>query len=300
MKKYFSIKFALFGVLAVLGSGSAPVQAYTIFPSSPNPIPAEDLKIGSNSNPPLLPSTFDSSLTPSVQFPGVPNSNAEETRFLSSLTDPGIENFEAYTGQPLSNTQTLDLTFKTSSGREATGTVIGTTTLGDIRLNTGFERGAYNTTETDGSSNYIFALAEIGQTDRFGIRFDEDVSAFGFSANDVSDFGATVQLVLFNDGIQIGSPIPVTATLGANGSTSSSTIFFGVSADNDAEAFDAVEFDLIGGVGGGGDTFGFDDMIIEFADTTPRPPSTTTPEPSALIGLGLLGTVSFVFRRKNR
>lgn len=286
--KNFSVALSLtIGIGATLTSGS--VRAAVFFAEDLNTTP------GTNSNPPLIPSPY-SSATPG----NTPNTDASESSFLSGLTNFAVETFEEFTpGVRITDTTPLNLTFTTSQG-----SVINAQLFGDANgvtniLGSPFA-GAYNSSRVEGASNSVLIPAFPNNPRKVRIVFDTPINAFGFTGTDIGDQDGTLLVQLFNNGTEIGEGVvPVTGPTDLGQPiqyTSGSSAFVGVTEFT----FNEVVFDLEAGplTPSTGDGFGLDDLIIGIEGDIEPPVG--TPEPSALIALGLLSATGVVSRRKRK
>jgi hypothetical protein len=199
------------------------------------------------------------------------NANTAHNSFFLNLTGVGTENFESY----------------------ATGTVLplaisfgaaGTANLTDPSGTSAIESG------NDGAGRFPVSGTQYlvtGAGSGFTITFTSAISAFGFYGTDVGDFGGSLSLGL--TGSNGNTNLAVPNTVGNNGSTSGSDLYFGFY--DTANTYTSITFNNLGS--GGVDVFGFDDFSI---GTLPQ--VTPTPEPGTyvLVGAGLLALA--VFRKR--
>jgi len=198
------------------------------------------------------------------------NSAAARSNFLSNLSGVGNEDFESFS---VGDSSPLALSFPGSSGSITSNLTGG----GSISNFTDFGRFA-----TSGS-NYWEA-----QTGNFSINFSSGISAFGFNGIDIGDFvPETLKLTLTETG-GATSILDVAHSLGI-GNFDNATLFFGFF--DTTTTYTSISFNNAGG----GDIFGFDDMVIgDREQVKPNP----VPEPASLvlIGLGIAG-LRFQYRK---
>jgi len=199
------------------------------------------------------------------------NSNAAQAAFFANLTGVGTETFEEF-----SQYTYLPITVTFAGAGNATLT----DPTGTSYINSGNDgAGRFPISGT----NYL----ETGAGSGFTITFSSPISAFGFYGTDVGDFGGALSLDMTKSGG--GSVLlPVGNTIGSNGSTSGSVLYFGFY--DLTNTYTSITFDNTGS--GGVDIFGFDNFSIgSLQQVTP------TPEPGTLSLLGL-GLLVFLRRRK--
>jgi len=202
------------------------------------------------------------------------NSNAAKASFFSNLTGVGTQTFESYAPGT-----SLPLTIGFMGAGSATLTDPTNTSL-IVSGNDGAGRFPIS------GSNYL----ETGAGSGFTLTFSSPIAAFGFYGTDVGDFGGALSLGL-TDAMGNTSSLNIGNTLGSNGSTSGSVLYFGFYDTTDT--YKSITFNNVGS--GGVDVFGFDDFSIgSSAQVTPS----TSPEPGTylLMATGLLAVL--IFRKK--
>ena len=243
---------ALVAGMALASAGSANAYA-TLFGEDPN-----------NSNQVPLASTL--------------NSDNAQKAFLAGVTSLGTQNFET-----LSGGAPLTLTFPGAGLGKVTATLSGSSGS-VISVTPG---------QTDGNGRYSIPSAtssrfwevSAGPAGNFTVTFDRKIAAFGFYGVDIGDFGGQLQLQLLSGGDQIGL-LTVPNTIGMDGSTDGSVLYFGVVAKDAGEFFDSARFLTTTGVPDG---FAFDNFTIaDLKQVTPVPEPGSMP---LLIG-GLLALAS--------
>jgi hypothetical protein len=221
---------------------------------------------------------FGEDLNPNgtVALTSFPNASAARADFLSKLVSGvGTENFEGFaanTGPP-----NLALNFPGA----------GTATItGPVSVRQAPDRASDGQHPTSGTK-FIFAASNSD----FLVTFSAPVVAFGFYGVDVGDFGGQLRLTVTRVGGQlIGINVPT--TIGSNGSTNGSVMFYGLI--DEANPFTSVRFDSTVTQT---DNFAFDDMTIASASQV-----NPVPEPTSLTLMALgtvgLGVVSVRARRR--
>jgi hypothetical protein len=205
------------------------------------------------------------------------NAQAAENSFRSNLMGVGTETFESFQA---GTTTPLNLTFPGS-----TGSITATLSGGNGRI-------VSVPTGTNGTGRYPisgdkFWEVSAGGGGNFEVNFSQQVAAFGFYGVDIGDFGGQIQLQLTNG---TTTTVTVPNTIGSNGSTDGSVLFYGLMASNAAETFTKVSFLTTTGQG---DVFAFDNLIVgDFKQMNKTPePVNKTPEPASVLGLLAIGAL---------
>lgn len=209
-------------------------------------------------------------LTTNVPFGTLTNTRAAQADFLSNLDGVSTESFET---QALGSSGPFNLSFQGSAGTiGATASGSGISIQDDV-----FGIGQIYATDGD---QYLFASTDT--SGGLSLTFDTPVAAFGFTATDLSDRGATVVLNLSNGTSTI---VPLGNTVGSGASTDGSALFFGVIALG-GNTFTSVEFQITGG--DSFDSFGFDELTVGDFDQVSLVPLPTGAGLAAL-GLAIVG-----------
>jgi hypothetical protein len=216
----------------------------------------------------------------SVPLSSIPNASGAESGFLANLSGVGTEDFES---QTTGATQPLTLNFPGFGGSTLSATLSGGS--GSVRsVSPGTAYAGRYSIPSATSSN--FWQVSAGGTGNFNIAFGQDIAALGFYGIDIGDYGGQLQLSLSN-----GDVLTVNNTVGSNGSTDGTVLFFGLIAENAGELFTSVDFLTTTGQG---DVFAFDNFTIGEQRQV-----VTAPEPAtiALMGMGLAG-IGFARKKK--
>ncbi|TVQ58761.1 MAG: PEP-CTERM sorting domain-containing protein [Spirulina sp. DLM2.Bin59] len=262
---------SLLGASLLTAALTAPAQAYQLFFGEDiNPNPGEGLLFGD-----------------------IPNSRAAEAAFLAALTNgyatEDFESFEIFTPAELNlafgniATATLSGGGPNSSVRSVDTDLLNDPTTPQAVKDDILREISLGRNASSGTQYWLTnAVAD------FTVSFDQAVGGFGFYSYDLGDYGGTVALQLFLNGIEVSQDwINIPFTQGAAGSTDGSAFYFGLLGNNN-QRFDQVKFRMNGVTG---DQFAFDDMTI--AKAVPEPGTLL-----ALLGLGALGS-TFLKRRSN-
>ena len=191
----------------------------------------------------------------------------------------GTETFETI---PVATTSPIGISFSGTVGSiTATISGPGTTVLGSPRS------GRFATS----GSLYVAGNAGGG----FQIGFSAPISAFGFYATDIGDFGGQLSLIMTPSGGGPNVVLQPAHSLGSGGSTNGRPLFFGFY--DTTTSYSSILF----GNSSTGDVFGFDDMTIGDRDQVTPDPSGVIPLPVPILLLGsgimLLGGLGFARRR---
>jgi hypothetical protein len=178
------------------------------------------------------------------------NATNASNSFFANLTGVGTETFESFaTG----TSAPLPIGFMGA----------GTATINDGTIASG----------NDGAGRYPFSGTQylnVG-SDNFSISFSNPIAALGFYGIDIGDFGGQLTLTL-TDINNVTSTLTVPNTIGNNGSTSGSNLYFGFFDTGDT--YTSVSF---GNNSGGADVFAFDNFSIgSTAQVTPSTPEAST------------------------
>jgi PEP-CTERM motif len=196
------------------------------------------------------------------------NSSGASGQFLANLAITGTETFEGFptgTFVPLTaNFSGLGSAVLSGSGTIASG-------------NDGGGRFPVS------GSKYL--ITDAGQG--FNLRFNSPVSAFGFYATDIGDYGGQIVLTLTNTGGQL-STLTVPNTIGADASTSGSVLYYAFI--DSANAYTNIQFSDTSVP----DIFAFDNITVGSVNAAPEPGA------FALMGLGMTGLFGLRYVKRNR
>lgn len=187
------------------------------------------------------------------------NATAARNNFFANLNGVGTETFES-----LSGGTPIALTFPGAGTATLTGT--GSVTGAPIGGRYAFS-----------GTNYYQA-----QAGNFTVNFSDAIAAFGFYATDIGDYGGQLQLQLTNS-LGVVSLLNVGNTIGSNGSTSGSNLYFGFY--DTANTYTSISFLN----SSGSDGFGFDDLSV--GSVTQVMPAVPEPATWAMMigGFGMVG-----------
>lgn len=233
----------------------------------------------------------DSALTPLTVLT---EASGAETAFKSRLSQGvSTEDFES---KATGATSPLTLSFLNAA------TSVVTTAL--LAGGNGFVN-AVIPGETDGFGRYsipsatsskFWSVDASGVNSSFTIEFSAAIAAFGFYGIDIGDFGGQVQIdLLAADMTTVITSFQPSYTIGVDGSTDGSVLYFGVvaGATDGSEDFHGLRFSSTRQVA---DVFAFDNFTIATRDQIVEPPNgVPAPGTLALLGAALLG---FGARRK--
>lgn len=216
------------------------------------------------------------------------NSQSAQASFLSTLTGAGVENFETRSGSG-----PLALSFTGYSGGTLTGTLSG---AGNVVINAAGQTNGFGRYSVPGGTHYWDTNLA---SSTLQLTFGQKIAAFGFYGVDIGDFGGQAVVDLYV-GTTLLKSLSVSNTIGNNGSTDGSVLYFGVIAGTSAETFDTIKFRT---TLTGNDTFGFDSFTVaELRQVgSAPPPGGTVPEPTSLALAGLaLAAAGFATRLTRR
>ena len=207
----------------------------------------------------------------------IPYSSTAETSFKSFLSGVGTETFESKTPGA---TAPLILTFPGFGGSSLNATLSGGNgSVTSVPSGTA-AAGRYS---IPSASSTNFWEASAGDNGSFTITFGQSIAALGFYGIDIGDFGGQLTLGLSN-----GDNFIVSNTVGSNGSTDGTVLYYGLIAQSLAEEFTSIRFNTTASQG---DVFAFDNFTIGSRQQVCQQGCGNVPEPAtlALLGLGLAG-----------
>lgn len=221
----------------------------------------------------------DANGDPETPLTSVPNSATAEGLFKAELAaNVATEDFE---GQSVGATAPLVLNFtNVSTGVVTSATLAG----GSGRVAENDEDGRYSI--PSGSTSKFWAV-DAARSGDFTISFSQAISAFGFYATDVGDYGGTLSVELLLASGAWTSPFTITH---AGQDADGAALFFGLVAEDSDDDFTQIRFRSTAPQT---DVFGFDNFTIatrnQLNDDTPPPSPTPIPGTLLLAGLGLAG-----------
>lgn len=165
----------------------------------------------------------DANNSATLPLKATPNSDTAQSAFLAGVTSLGTETFES---QTVGAVAPLTLTFPGAGLGPVSATLDG----GSGKV-VSVTQG-----QTDGNGRYSvpsatssrFWQVSAGPEGNFKLSFERKIAAFGFYAVDIGDFGGQLQLQLLNGGNQVGGLLTVPNTIGSDGSTGGSVLYFGL------------------------------------------------------------------------
>lgn len=217
---------------------------------------------------------------PDIPLVSLPNAAGAETTFKSNLSSSvSTETFESKAAGAVAPL-TLDF-LNTVTNVVTSATLLGGGQVSSVPPGTTNGVGRYSIPSATSSKFW-----EVDASN-FTINFTSAVAAFGFYGIDIGDFGGSVSIDLLGAGNAVLGTVNLGATVGNNGSTDGSVIYFGVLSDGAASDFTGLTFKI---AGAGGDVFAFDNFTIATRDQV-EPPPDGVPLPGTLLlaGLGLVG-----------
>lgn len=227
----------------------------------------------------LIMTYFGEDLNSSASTPlgALTNSSAAAANFLAGLTGVGTETFES-----LSGSTPLNLNFAGAGTATLSGGSGSVVSLANSSVTNG--AGRYGITRDGGTERYYEVQA--GGSGNFTISFSSAIAAFGFYGIDIGDFGGTLQLQLSGGSTAL---LNVPNTVGSNGSTDGSVLFYGFISNSAAETVTSISFLTSTGQG---DIFALDNMTVgsleQVVAGVPEGGSSL-----AMMGLALAGIAGF-------
>lgn len=228
----------------------------------------------------------------------------------TNFFDGGMPAVESFEGFATGTTGNLAITF--GSGDTAVTATLGGTSGRIASVTPGAtDEGRYSVAGSPGDSaaegTKFWETRATNAGSTFELWFDNPVIKFGFFGVDVGDFDGVLELEMLGRDpvtgaeIVIGTVGPGSAAGGAviGGRADGSVLYFGVTAETEAQWFRGVRFRSV--IGGSrttlsDDVFAFDSFTVVAAPRGPLPTPLPTPGTLALLGAAMVG-LALVRRR---